>query len=283
MKYLDTYAVFEKKYGFQLFGSKLGKWPIWEPDGREEAKIRELIRKFTGSMTYTGDNLNPEFIEAMNKLKSIKNEYPEVLVPEDIYVYRGIKIDFGKLIEICGSHISKDANPFSGDLKESFKMNYKPKSAVESWSTDEKIGKQFATPLDAWGKPLINVLEELGKFLYESMKDKNKNEGDLPKLLFKKYCDLLDISHDHRFYKSFYDIIMGSPTGLMFRVKTNGDFIFKSKYFKKISANPKEDETLRISKEPIECDCFLNGKYIMNYTIPFLIKYKKELSFQQLN
>ena len=139
------------------------------------------------------------------------NTYPEILIPEKTNIYRGLTIGMDYFIN----------NKIIIDTKNPIPYTYKARSKVQSWSTsydsaslfgNNEILNEVATPLD------FNV------FNTPEMRQR------LLKFLLKENVRM----------------------AFVLEYNTNkSEFLFKSKYFRKLSEAPHEDEVIRFGNKPI--------------------------------
>lgn len=158
-----------------------------------------------------GDSIKPEFLAAIKNLKGCMKSYPEVLVPETTKVYRGLTLPVSEFIN--SKHII--------DTKQLFDYTYKTPYLIQSWSTSFDIASSFGNN---------EVLNEIADQLDLSNYNTPQNRQELLKLVTKE----------------------GLTIAFVLEYTSNSsEFLFKSKYFKKISANEHEEEILRIGNKPI--------------------------------
>ena len=113
---------------------------------------------------------------------------------------------------------------------------YKALSKIQSWTTNHDVAIEFGSS------------DAINEFA---------SELDLN---VKSYDDL----------KRIKDIILQKDVKIPFILKyetNNSEFLFKSKYFKKISKEPHEDEVLRVTNNPINCGMILNQTPVIFYTL----------------
>lgn len=158
-----------------------------------------------------GEETNPDFMKAMTNLKGCMNTYPEILIPEKTNIYRGLTIGMDYFI----------INKIIIDTKNPIPYSYKARSKVQSWSTsydsaslfgNNEILNEIAAPLDF---NIFNVPEMRQRLL---------------KFLLKENVRM----------------------AFVLEYNTNkSEFLFKSKYFRKLSEAPHEDEVIRFGNKLI--------------------------------
>jgi len=167
-----------------------------------------------------GEETRPEFIVAIKNLKGCVNTYPEILIPNSTTVYRGEMIEAKYFI----------TNKLVIQTSGLFNYTYKAPSMIQSWSHDIDVASTFGN-YDTLNE-VAEKLAGIGGF--------GSPEGRI-KLL--QYIIKDDVRLPFIFqYKS-----------------TPNDFLFKSKYFKKLSSNSHEDEIIRINNKPINVKAKLNN------------------------
>lgn len=218
------------KFGNELFGSQLGGS---EKNTELEDDYLSKIVDFT-DVSY-GYDIDQSFVNALKTLKGCMLQYPEVLTPENTYVYRGITIPIKYFIDNKQQVIVDGQNPYV----------YKAKNKVQSWSVSYESASMFG------GQEILN--EVARKIDFDSL---NTPEGR--RELLKEL-----IAEDLRI-------------GVVIQYKTNQDeFIFKSKYFKKLSSAEHEDELIRFDNKPISVIAWFNeeGETRMSSDGSMLIDY----------
>lgn len=196
------------QFGKELFADQLGGK---EPNTSKEDRYVDLVSDFTDNQY--GEEMNPEFLAAMNNLKGCMTKYPEVLKPETSKIYRGTTISADYFIK--NKILISKVNPF--------KYEYKASSVLQSWSKEEGKASFFG------GHDVIN---EVGKKFISGGYDKSKE-------LIKQFIE--------------QEVIGKRVTmGFVLEYKTNSkEFLFKSKYFNELSsAGQEEAEILRIDNKP---------------------------------
>ena len=210
-----------KLYGRELFGTQFGS----EMNNNLEKKTARDIRMFT-DLDY-GTKLNSEFVKEIKNLQKCISSFPEILQSEGL-VYRGEKISIRELLPYI-----KTLND-NGELT----FKYNSKSPIESWTSNYDTAMDYSQNhnKDNYEK-LMNILksfselktnEEMGNFITEIIND------------------------------GFLDI----KVSLVLKHEANSNsFLFKSKYFNKLSMYPTDDELIRVDTKPILCtsDLFING------------------------
>lgn len=158
-----------------------------------------------------GEEITPEFVSAMNNLKGCMKQYPEVLIPEKTNVYRGITIPIKYFINKKQPINLMGTNPYV----------YKASSKIQSWSNDFDAASTFGNQ---------ETLNEIANNI--DFKDYTTPES-------RQQLLKLMIQEDLR-------------VAFVLEYATNSsEFIFKSKYFRILSAAHHEDELIRIDNEPI--------------------------------
>lgn len=198
------------QFGQELFADQLGGS---EPNTDVEDDYASLIHDFT--RTSHGSNINSEFINMARKLKTCVSSYPEILYPNG-KAYRGTKITLNHLLQMFDG--------IKNNLRtgQSFEINYKAKSPIQSWSDNEDI------VLDEFSNSGPMLLLLLDKF------EKSKQNGTTK--------EFIDHVIQHKLDTKVPVIISYAATP--------DSFIFKGKYFSHLSRYS-EDEILRIDDRPI--------------------------------
>lgn len=119
-----------KAFGSELFGDQLGGN---EPNTPIERNYADEIKDFTDNMY--GESTTPEFIKALQHLKSCIGQYPEVLIPENITVFRGTMIPIKYFI------VNKQKINFEGKNNYTYKAN----SQIQSWSIAYENAANFGS------------------------------------------------------------------------------------------------------------------------------------------
>lgn len=236
-----------KAFGNKLFGPQLG----WAENNTEyESKILTDIINFTQS-THGGRIAidNPKFIGEMNTLKSCLSIYPEVLHPTGEYAYRGIRLSLQKAIEfntkIHGKPISK--------------YPYHAKTYIESWTEDKTVAKQFGSTT----------------FDYRLMED---IKADIAGLTVGAFGD--PITHRKVIIRLANELKNTFPTiGFVIAHKaTPSTFLFKARYFRRLSRFDHEYEIIRLGKEPLICEWESTGTDNFQILINYIKKFSNELN-----
>jgi len=117
-----------KNFGYELFGDQFGGA---ERNTPTENNYIEQIKDFTDNMY--GEETTQEFISALSKLKGCMNQYPDILVPENITTYRGTMIPISYFIK----------NKQAIELEKGNRYVYKANSLVQSWSISYESAANF--------------------------------------------------------------------------------------------------------------------------------------------
>ena len=204
------------KFGKELFDPQLqigGEPSTIEPNTDVENNYLELIGNFT-NIDY-GVRINPNFVKAMDNLKSCMSSYPEVLQPEGM-AYRGSRLTLRQLLT--------QYEDIADDLETGgeFDITYAPKSPIQSWTSEKDTAEGFASP-----SPLLM------KFVkqYRQVKD---NPEQLAALVEEIYPQMDDAK---------------CPITISL-MTSKDDFLFKAKYFTFLSQFEGEDELLRVNNKP---------------------------------
>lgn len=165
-----------------------------------------------------GEELTPDFIEMVKTLKACMNQYPEVLLPDDTIIYRGTVIPLKYFV----------INKQPINIKSGNEYIYRAYSTVQSWTTNHDVANDFGR------NTMIDVLAtEIDPLDY--------NTSESRKELLKYLIDVdLRISFT-----------------LVHRTNPN-DFLFKDKYFSRLSANGYESEVIRINNGPLKLVAYIN-------------------------
>ena len=201
------------RFGNELFGPQLSNDSNFETNTDTEENYLDLIDQFT--IDDHGKKLRPEFIAAMKKLKSCVSSYPEVLQPDGA-VYRGDNLTLRDLLD--------QYEDISDDLKNggTFNFIFKSKSFIQSWTANKDAASDFA-------KVSPFLLHKINTF------NRVKDNPEELNLFISKLVNYLDD--------------MSVP--IVIELDSNSDdFLFKAKYFKRLSAHEYEDELLRVNNQP---------------------------------
>lgn len=175
-----------------------------------------------------GEETTQDFIKALETLKGCVKQYPEVLMPEKTSVYRGITIPIKYFINKHQPISLTQPNPYV----------YKASSKIQSWSNDFDAASTFGNH---------DTLNEVAKNI-------DFSEYGTPEARQRLLQEMM--AEDLR-------------VAFVLEYRTNPqEFIFKSKYFRILSAAQHEDELIRIDNKPINVlakfndheDVFLSGK-----------------------
>lgn len=203
-----------KKFGQVLFGDELGGK---EKNTGLENHYADEIKDFTDNRY--GHETTPEFMSAVKNLHGCMGQYPDVLVPENTYVYRGINIPVKYFI---------DLNQII-DIKAPNRYVYKANNPIQSWTTNPDIAAMFGNH---------DVVNEIA----QHMNFNDYNTPDLRQELLKHVIE------------------EGLTIAFVLKYHTNfKEFMFKSKYFKMLSAAQHEDELLRIDNKSIVVEALFNN------------------------
>lgn len=175
-----------------------------------------------------GYDIDKSFVKALFDLKNCTNQYPEILIPEKTNVYRGTTIPVKYFIDNKQQISVENQNNYV----------YKANTLVQSWSTNFESASIFGSH---------DILNEISRnFDFDTLQTPEGRREFLQDM----------INEDLRI-------------AFVLQYKTNTDeFIFKSKYFKKLSQAEYEEELIRIDNKPINViawfndndDVFLSGQ-----------------------
>lgn len=231
-----------RHFGNELFGDQIS---YKEPNTSIETKFVDMIYNFTdyayGTQLSTD---NPGFIAAMNKLQSCMSTYPEILVPQGGEAYRGLSLTLDKAIALY--------EKVNG--KSEFKLSYKPMHYIESWTEEQGIGANFAHMAET------HWLVDIAKAIKSELRDSHVIQMINDELTTPAYLE-------------------ASKIGFLLTHKVTPDqFLFKAKYFGKLSRIADEKEVIRLSDSPILCQWSLVTPELFTVLIPYLIKFKDNLT-----
>lgn len=158
-----------------------------------------------------GEETDPQFISALKTLKGCMKQYPEVLIPEKTKVYRGLTIPVKYFIDRKQQISLTNPNPYV----------YKAKNNIQSWSNSFDSASIFGNH-----DTLNEVAAKISFSEYTTPESRRK---------------LLQILINEDLRVAFVLEYTTNPQ----------EFIFKSKYFRMLSAAHHEDELIRIDNRPI--------------------------------
>jgi hypothetical protein len=159
-----------------------------------------------------GEATDPDFYKTIKNLKACMQQYPEVLIPDKTKVYRGLTIPISFFIN----------NKMVIDMEKPFPYIYKARNKVQSWSADLDAASLFGN------QDMLNDLADNIDLLNYQTPEKRLN--------------LLKIIQEKNPRIAF----------ILEYVTNNDEFLFKSKYFRKLSKAHHEDELIRIDNKPIK-------------------------------
>lgn len=228
------------EFGHELFGDELGGS---EKNTPIENSLVDMIRTFTDNQY--GEETSPELISGVKKLKICTSTYPDVLLPDNAVAYRGTTIPLKYLYKNY-----KQLNEHG-----SFSYIYKAKSPIQSWTESKEVGEKYANKVID-DTTIDTILEAIVFETYQNMNDEEKIKW------LKRQLD----------YFNFLPYNIGA---LIEHLATPDSFLFKAKYFNKISEYEEEHEILRISNAPLQCVANVHPAF---YTlVNELNKFKKQL------
>lgn len=175
-----------------------------------------------------GEETTPEFLTAIKTLKGCMSQFPEVLTPEKTKVYRGLTIPV--------KHFIGNKQPIS--LTAPMPYVYQARNKIQSWSDNMDAASLFGNH---------DTLNEVAAGINFAEYQTPEGRKNLLKNL----------------------IVEDLRIAFIIEYATNPkEFIFKSKYFRMLSAAHHEEELLRIDNHPIRVlakfndhqDVFLTGK-----------------------
>lgn len=229
-----------KQFGRELFADQLGGD---EPNTKIEDYYASLIRSFT--FGDYGFDLRDKLINALNELRICMDEYPEILVSQGI-VYRGIVKPFKLIFDNCENF----------DNHNEMLYEYNATSIVQSWTENHDIALQFS-----YGGSKSNTPVAFHEFW--AIKDN-----------YYRMSENMQISYLERLMNKFP--FLNDDVRVMLITEANeNEFLFKAKYFKRLSDSPREDEVLRIDNRPLRCT--LNTAPAIVELAKQLRKYQKQL------
>lgn len=215
------------KFGRELFDPQLkvsSEPSNVEPNTDVEQHHLDAIFKFTG-LEY-GANLNQDFLNVIDNLKSCATTYPEILEPYGT-AYRGTVITLRELLN--------QYDDIADDLSKGgeFTINYKPKSPIQSWTSDEGVAEGFSKV-----SPALRM--QIGAY--------------------KEYKD--DPDKLANFARAIHDELSDITCPIIISLNTSkDDFLFKAKYFAELSEFGHEKELLRVTNRAT----MVTGKIITVY------------------
>lgn len=220
------------KYGKDLFAQQLGGV---EPNTDIENGHLNQVQKFTDSDF--GFGLSPEIIDAMGNLKTCIKQYPDVLLPNDTVVYRGVRFSLGHFIK----------NNILLPLEKPINHKLKSSAVIQSWSEDIKIAEGFG-----------------GAFLDEELWEEFIND-------FKK-VDGRGEKAENMFYKDkVLKKYLELEIPILISTKTNPDnFLFKGNVMNKLSSSEGESEVIRVGNEPIDVELIVPKRQLSIYSFKAL-------------
>jgi hypothetical protein len=228
------------QFGRELFGDELGGK---ERNTAHENSIVDMLKAFTDNEY--GEETNSKLKVAVKKLKACMSVYPDVLIPDNIPAYRGETIPFKYLYKNY-KQINENG---------SFPYIYKAKSVIQSWTENLAIGTKYANK-NIDDSTIEQVLEGIVFETYDEASDEGKIKWLKHKL---DYFNFLP-----------YDIGV-----LIEHIASPDSFLFKAKYFNKLSTFDNEDEVLRITNDPLQCVASVNPAFYK--LVHELNKYSKQL------
>lgn len=233
-----------KSFGYELFGDQLGGN---ERNTEKEDEYLTLIKNFT--IDEYGASITPEFINAINNLASCVSKYPEVLVTKG-KVYRATRIPYQYIFKMVNKFNENNMVPYV----------YKANTIIQSWTEKYEIALIFSSGISGFKLP--DGAQEFKKLIV-----KYKSSDNIEKIKILNY-----ILNKFNFLNHFVPVILSVNA-------EDNKFLFKGKYFNKLSDSHDEYEVLRISNEPLQCmlecheDLLLFTKEIK--------KFKKELNINK--
>jgi hypothetical protein len=212
------------KYGNQLFAQQLGGTEV---NTDIENNHLDLIQKYTDDEF--GSELNNDTVEALNSLINCVKQYPEVLEPNNVNVYRGERIKLSYFIE----------NNILIPLKTPIKHTFNAKNPFQSWTENLEVAQSFSNAFDDVNDKMWENFTKEFKMVYNKG-EKVENDFYLNKVL-KKYMDLK------------IPVIVSIKA-------TSETFLFKADVMNKISSmDVPEYEVIRIGNSPISVDMNLSN------------------------
>ena len=212
------------KYGNQLFAQQLGGTEV---NTDIENNHLDLIQKYTDDEF--GSELNNDTVEALNSLINCVKQYPEVLEPNNVNVYRGERIKLSYFIE----------NNILIPLKTPIKHTFNAKNPFQSWTENLEVAQSFSNAFDDVNDKMWENFTKEFKMVYNKG-EKVENDFYLNKVL-KKYMDLK------------IPVIVSIKA-------TSETFLFKADVMNKISLmDVPEYEVIRIGNSPISVDMNLSN------------------------
>lgn len=159
-----------------------------------------------------GEETKSGLFKAIKTLKGCMGQYPEILIPEKTKVYRGLTLPVGYFIN----------NKIPISLTEPMPYIYKARNPIQSWTSNLEIASTFGN------HEIVN--EIASKINFENYQTPEARQ------------------------KLLRDVVEGDlRMAFILEYTTNPkEFIFKSKYFKVLSAAHHEDELLRMDNKPIK-------------------------------
>jgi hypothetical protein len=216
-----------KNFGEELFSPQLGGD---EPNTRLEDRYLELIHRFTDNEY--GEETNPDFVSALNNLKRCTTQYPEILIPQDTTVYRGVTLPISYFIE----------NKLIIAVNKEYPYVYKARTPLQSWSTSKIASQLFGN-----NEILNEMADEIDIEDYQTPETRQ----DLLNLVVKK------------------DLRIAFTLSYITNVK---DFIFNSEYFKVLSNMYEEEEVIRVTNKPINVKATFNNNPQVGVLTPESLK-----------
>ena len=119
-----------------------------EKDTKVEKNVYQIIRTFIKS---SEPLVKDRAYKMLKNLSTLKNAYPDDLIPKAKYVYRGTRSKNDRIIKIIHQPnlmekiVKIEDHPSEGYHSFFIKFNdiYTPKSPIQSWTTDINVGLKF--------------------------------------------------------------------------------------------------------------------------------------------
>jgi hypothetical protein len=134
----------EKDFEKVAFGDLKGSD---EEDTEWEAEVFTALRDFI----QIADPTNKVAADAILKdVHALKSKYPDDLVPDSKYAYRGTQLPMDKYKEFLAMYPDDKLDLNDSNLLHVADLMYTPRSPIQSWTTNEYMAPGFATTGDMY-------------------------------------------------------------------------------------------------------------------------------------
>lgn len=253
-----------EKFGKELWSIMFGSGE--EPDTKTEKDYMDLLVDFIDGDFVGGDGSMTRLFKAFQEMKACEEHFTNRNIitrpAKNTWVYRGSRVVIrGSIAEALGQidDIFNLKSPPNVDLKvgktrltKGRRIMYQPRSPIQSWTSNVDITETFIRDVgDGSGFEIAVLRMEIEQDIEDNPKNKDR---------------IIDsILKDRSFLKGGMDVM------ILYETKIGMDpdsWLFNEQITNNVSTElsnvgKHENEVIRISKEPIRCNTYIDSEFII--------------------